>query len=1313
MTFRPLSASATRRVQLSAAVIAVLLAAAPTLAYARPVVPVAKPAPQQRLTFDTSKFMPESDIRYGQTGYALTVNHGTKIERFGIELLGVMRKMNNGRDLIAFRATSGPSVTRQAMIVEGMSGSPVYVGGRLVGAIAYGLSFSREPIGLITPIRDMLDSWDPDLPATPNLTGAEASRTLSMSPQSVTVSPSQLGAMGGGGVDLSQSGGPLTFEPMMTPVAVSGLSPQIMDKLALSLAPLHLMPVAGSAPAGANQPDSEAARVAAGKVLTPGAAVGVSLAQGDVDMTAIGTLTYRVGNKIVAFGHPFTGIGPIDAALTTASITDILPSYQSSIKLGAPVTTVGRIFQDRPFSVGGQIGPAPQMIPVSVTIEDLSDKRTKTYHARVINHPLLTGALALSVAGEAILEVHGTPGDAVAYVTTDVDADQVGHIVRKNVFFDPLAVNSAATGDLSDIVGMLSSNPFYQLNVRSVNMTVRIEDAHPTAEIDHIVVPRTTYQPGDTVNVGVVLRPYKKDPVVKNVSLTIPANVPDGTVILSVRGGASASAPTLSLGAGGTITLGHSGDSGMPLPATVQQVVKQYLQEPENNDLVASISLPTGAPVVDGEKLSLLPPTMAAIMRQSHASALHLVRDSVKTTAAMPYVLTGDQTITLTIRAQDNFDRSTTSDSGSAGSGGSVSPLSISPSGGSSSSTTTTTIASAGGDGSIGGISDTAPADSDESGKLVAEQTGDNPAPAPTPTPNPSPGPVPNPEPTPSPTQPPGGGAQPPVPPLAVPDLSAGTSSSSSTTTTTTSSGDDLPGSLDSSSSDFDSPSDDSTAPASVERVASIWRENTESAFDNGTLDGVAVTSAPDVRLAPKFDLLGSTSATYVWSQAYDPQGNLYIGTGDDGLIYKIAPNASQNTPPTLLARTGQLEVTALAFNPITRDLYAATAPHGMVFRITPDGKSKLMAQTPDSYIPSMLLDQSGRTLYLATGGGKGRIYSVDLNASVPMSSAAAMAAPKAIFTSPDVHLLCLAQGPDGLLYAGGNPNGVVYKIDPAQAMNTPESAKEQVVYDSPTATVSSIAVDGANRLFVGTAGGGAVYRVNLTAAAKSPYSAPQIAKTEIAKTADFVSGMTVDNAGNIWASSGDTLYRITPNVRDSSGDDVVTTFPSDPQVSYTSIVASPFSGAVSAGTASIAAVYGYGSHGAGVGLSANAQETTGTYVSAIHDALLKSRWGVATWSADAASGGAVALQTRTGDVALPDKTWSDWSASLINGAGSRISSPAARFIQYRAILTAPNASAKNAAAPDSGSVYAGEIGEYLLYAAEQTAIGASAGSVS
>ena len=274
MTFRPLSASASRRVQFSAAIIAGLLAAAPTLVHARPVVPVSKPAPRQRLTFDTSKFMPESDIRYGQTGYALTVNHGTKIERFGIELLGVMRKMNNGRDLIAFRATSGPSVTRQAMIVEGMSGSPVYVGGRLVGAIAYGLSFSREPIGLITPIRDMLDSWDPDLPATPSLTGAEASRTLSMSPQSVTVSPGQLGAMGGGGMDLSQSGGPLTFEPMMTPVAVSGLSPQIMDKLALSLAPLHLMPVAGSAPAGANQPDSEAARVAAGKALTPGAAVG-------------------------------------------------------------------------------------------------------------------------------------------------------------------------------------------------------------------------------------------------------------------------------------------------------------------------------------------------------------------------------------------------------------------------------------------------------------------------------------------------------------------------------------------------------------------------------------------------------------------------------------------------------------------------------------------------------------------------------------------------------------------------------------------------------------------------------------------------------------------------------------------------------------------------------------------------------------------------------------------------------------------------------------------------------------------------------
>ena len=160
----------------------------------------------------------------------------------------------------------------------------------------------------------------------------------------------------------------------------------------------------------------------------------MSLVQGDMDLTATGTVTYRDGNRLLLFGHPFQNFGPIDAALTTAYVVDIFPSYQTSVKFGSPIKTVGRIFQDRPFSVGGVIGPMPQMIPMTVNINDESIQRQKTFHMQVINHPLLTGQFIPAVADAAIAQVHGEPGDSVATVTMDVDIGRVGHVKRTNAY---------------------------------------------------------------------------------------------------------------------------------------------------------------------------------------------------------------------------------------------------------------------------------------------------------------------------------------------------------------------------------------------------------------------------------------------------------------------------------------------------------------------------------------------------------------------------------------------------------------------------------------------------------------------------------------------------------------------------------------------------------------------------------------------------------------------------------------------------------------------------------------------------------------
>lgn len=1196
---------------------------------ARPNIPIKKVSPANRQTFDTRLFVPESELRYGEKGYALTVFRGTKISRFDVEILGVLNKVNNGKDLILIRVTSGPSVTDKLNIAAGMSGSPVYIGGRMVGAIAYSLPFARDPIGLVTPIGDMLDAWDPDLPSKPSLSlaGDSASSIPGNLMPDVTISNSALQSyLGQDAGSAAGDGAATTFQPVMTPVMVSGENARGIAQLAKILGPLHLMPMAGG---GMPAHVTEAERLSA--KLVPGAAVGVSLVQGDVDETAIGTLTYRDGNRVIAFGHPFTGIGPIDAALTTASITDLFPSYQDSTKLGSPIETVGRIFQDRPYSVGGIIGSMPHMIPVSVTIHDESDKRTVYFHARVINHPLLTGPLISQVADQAILETHGTPGDAIAMVTTDIDAEQVGEIVRKNIFYDPLSIDQSATGDLDSAMRMLSANPFYPLEVRKVSMTVTIESAHPTAEIDHIILPKASYQPGDTVNIGVMVKPYRQPARLVSVPLKIPTTAPDGPVTVTVRGGASAGGATISIG-GATLVIKPPTPVGPPA-ANITQLVHQYLEEPHNNDLVASLQLPSTALDVQGEKLSLLPPTMSAVMRSEHSSGLKMERDEVKKTLSTQWIVSGQQTLTINVARKDVTD---TSPSPQAVPGVDNAPapaaaVASDDTGDNSDSSSVDNSDNSGdsGDGSDNGDgtdnsgdSATSPAlpiapaavgasaDTELMTRLLA-QIAEQDAVANMKPPKSAISGVPASS-QPAPVAPGGNGgplsaaiigAQPPQPPAA--------------------------------------------KAQPVGRLAAIWREDTAAAFEQGTLDNVTISSDNDLRLSASLTQLATSTAPYIWALSADKKGQIYAGTGDDGVIYKIT--GDKVTP---FFHTGQIEVSSLVYDQAGAALYAATLPHGAIFRITLDGKGTQIFAAPEKYVTALALDPKAGVLYASTGGGVGKVYSIPL---------ANPAAGRALFTSPEAHLQSLAVGPDGTVYAGGSPDGLVYAITPA--------GQGKVLYDSTQQNITGLAVDSSGVVYASTSPRGLIYRITPSGSATAPTVKqiyPGTSNAGLPQTPIY--GLSVDSTGNVWACTGNNILRIPPG-------GTILTYAAPTDVSFISLAIGD-DGLVYAGTSNIGTVYALGSH---VRILDAAVSANGTYTSPVHDAGLPARWGTIAWRAITPAGTSVKLETRTGDVQNPDSTWSAWSVAYGDSSGQQITSPPGRFIQYRAVITGDPM-----AAPDS-----------------------------
>ncbi len=972
------------RLALAAALAACTLAA--QTADARPPVPISHPAPGQRLQWDSKKFMHVSELRPGMRGYALTVFKGTKISRFGIEILGVVSKFNEGKDYIMFRATDGPPLTRGLGIAHGMSGSPIYISGRLVGAISLGNEFAKDPIGFATPIEDMFDAWSPDLPAKPSNMGA-------MPPASQGMSGTQS-----------------AYGALELPLTVSGMNARGLGRLQTALTPFGFNVMAG----GGSGTDVDTNPLAKGATLVPGSAVGVSLVQGDIDMTATGTVTYRDGNRLLLFGHPFTSLGPIDAALTTAYVVDIYPSYQASVKFGSPIKTVGRIFQDRPFSVGGIIGPMPQMVPMTVSVDDQSIKRRKNFTVRIINHPLLTGQFVSQVADAAIEQVHGQPGDSMARVTLDVDVEEIGHVKRTNTFYDALSIDQTAIGDLDSLMRLLSSNPFYPLAVKSVQMSVTIQNRHDTAEIDHIFVKQSKFAPGDTVEIGVALKPYKQPLYTRFLSVKIPQSTPDGLLALNVQGGGSEGSGVSLLAA----LLGGRPAEQTGIAANVAQLAKQWAEKPHNDDLVARLTLPTSAISIQGEKLSGLPPTLAAVMQSNRTTGLRTERDEVKETQSVPYIVTGSQALNITVRRKDVSEGTRPA-----------------------SSVSTTVPAGSSGDSSSGPADSTAPtplsADSagDDEDALLASPTG------------------------------------------AVKIVGAGLApalSSSSAPSKTGTVNKTETGANDKRAGASPAPTDaapaipDTPTVKPVGRLPSIWRQAAMSDFAAGTLQNVAVTSLGDVRLSPALQKVADTTENYIWAMQPDGKGSVYLATGDGGLIDKM-DDSGKVTP---FFKTGELEVTALALDS-DGNLFAGTAPNGRVFRITPDGKGGKVFTAKEKYVTALTYANVFGTgeVYIATGGGTGRVYQIsEEKARTAQQVDVLETSSEAMFTSPEANILSLATDKSGNVYAGSSPDGIVYKIPPDH--------KSTVFYDAAEPNISALATDSQGNVYAGTSPAGTIYRI-------------------------------------------------------------------------------------------------------------------------------------------------------------------------------------------------------------------------------------------
>ena len=469
-----------------------------------------------------------AQLQPGQRAEVRTVFRGDSIETFDAEIVGVLAGGRAEGDMILARATSDRVI--RSGVAQGMSGSPVYVDGKLIGALSSGWSFTREPLFGITPIGEML-------------------RVLALPASDVDP-----GSAGPSGVDLPGPGGAPRFRelgwsdgpelpvaapaaetrpgplPLGLPLACAGLNPAACAPVAGWLAPLGLTVVPGGrAPAGGPE----------ARTLAPGSAVAVDIMRGDLQMSAIGTLTWRDGDRVLLFGHPFFQSGEVRLPLSTAEITTVVPSQASSFKLGVRGRAVGVITQDRRAAVAGSIGGVVRLMPLAVTIEGADGARSpfrfETVEDRTLA-PSLVGIAALN----SLLESGGSGANqtlrwSMAIYRTGGDALTLGDIVSgESPTTDLLAALAAP-------LRFLFNNPFERLTLDSVAVRVRVEPGREQWTLRNARLMSAAVRPGGTLHLECDIERWRGGRQTRSIDLAVPEEVPDGSYLLWLGGGAELS----------------------------------------------------------------------------------------------------------------------------------------------------------------------------------------------------------------------------------------------------------------------------------------------------------------------------------------------------------------------------------------------------------------------------------------------------------------------------------------------------------------------------------------------------------------------------------------------------------------------------------------------------------------------------------------------------------------------------------------------------------------------------------------------------
>jgi len=532
--------------------------------------------------------LPLSEVKPGMEGYGLTVFEGTKVERFHVRVIGIVRKFLPRQDVILFR--SDDPRLKHTGIIRGMSGSPVFVGGKLVGAVAYGFPYSKDPIGGITPIEAMMEVGEWPLKA-----GKEGGVAVREGTSGQDLLARFFGGERSRGgsetAPLGPRGATEGIQRMAIPLSMAGFHPRVVEEMRTALAPLGIEPMVGG---GGGEVRSRGPAT-----FEPGAPIGVALVRGDVSAVATGTVTHVEGNRVLAFGHPMVALGEWSAPVMTAEIHTVLPSIAASFKLSSPVAEAGALVMDRMAAIVADTSARAAMVPVETTVS-VAGGVTRSARSEVVQHRILTPLFTAAVLMNAVQEASPDPWPAVVRIRSTVKIAGYDAITFDDKVFSFDGMSPRLIGFTGGFRALqeLFLNPFEEVTFEKIRYDVEVTYGTNAAELLGISVDSLEVEPGQKVNLRLTLRRLHGQEFERVVDFTVPKEFAGQTMAVEVVPGNLAQRP-------------------LPLPENLRGMIENYRKPPFPSDtIVVVLRRPAEGLAYKGRLLPDLPPSAIDTFRQ-------------------------------------------------------------------------------------------------------------------------------------------------------------------------------------------------------------------------------------------------------------------------------------------------------------------------------------------------------------------------------------------------------------------------------------------------------------------------------------------------------------------------------------------------------------------------------------------------------------------------------------------------------------------------------------------------------------------------